>query len=468
MLKRKLLWTALLGSLVCLCGCGTADLKMAYEPARSPVPLHAAKMPRIFIDRVEDKTPKLFPYPAGPTMLKFDPPPETFLQEALRTELGRLGIAVVQERGQADAVLHATLTMNGFIVNTSTARQSTLSVLLSLALPAGNAIWENTLVGMGTEKATFLTQSVLERAARRALESVMAQIGPAFETQGVVAKIFGTGQAAPGPAPASAPAVATAPTAPAVRSDIDEPPAIRAPRRDKACAVVIGIRRYQHGLPEADFADADAVLMRKYLVDVLGYQDANTATLLNEQATKSGFEKFFESWLPNRVESGADVFVYFSGHGAPNPKTRDAYLVPYDGDPTYLDKTGYPLKRLYAELGKLPAGKVTVVLDSCFSGAGGRSVLAKGARPLMIVSPNEDIPANLAVLSAAGADQISYAYQDKGHGLFTYFFLKGVKAQAGSGALNMKAVFDYAAPQVANIARREYNADQVPLWSGKP
>ena len=254
---------------------------------------------------------------------------------------------------------------------------------------------------------------------------------------------------------------------PRVRSDVDELPSARIQQRDKAYAVVIGIRRYMLGLPEADFADADATLMKTYLVKTLGYQDVNVVMLINERATLSGFEKFIESWLPNRVQDGAEVFVYFSGHGAPNPKTGDAYMVPYDGDPTYLDKTGYPLKRLYAELAKLPARKVTVVMDSCFSGAGGRSVVSKGARPLVMVSAGEGAPEKLNVISAAAGDQISYTYQDKGHGLFTYFFLRGIKEQAGKKTLDMKAVFDYAAPQVANTARREYNADQVPQWSGK-
>jgi hypothetical protein len=190
MQRMKFLRAALLGCLLILCGCGTVDLKMAYEPATSPVPLRGEKMPRIFLDRVEDKTPQTFPHPAGPTMLRFDPPPEVFLREALQTELGRLGIPVVTERGQADVILQATLAMNGFIVNTSTTRRSTLTVLLSLKPPAGVPIWENTVVGTGTEEATFLTPAVLQRAARRALTSVMDQIGPMFEKQEVIVKIF--------------------------------------------------------------------------------------------------------------------------------------------------------------------------------------------------------------------------------------------------------------------------------------
>ncbi|MCX8023253.1 MAG: hypothetical protein N2745_10835, partial [Syntrophorhabdaceae bacterium] len=68
-----------------------------------------------------------------------------------------------------------------------------------------------------------------------------------------------------------------------------------------------------------------------------------------------------------------------------------------------------------------------VKLDSCFSGAGGRSVLAKGARPLVIMSDIKTIPPNMAVLSATQGTQISVSSPEKGHGIFTYYFLKALK-----------------------------------------
>jgi uncharacterized caspase-like protein len=193
---------------------------------------------------------------------------------------------------------------------------------------------------------------------------------------------------------------------------------------------------------------------------VLGVPEENLALLGDERATKSDFEKYFERWLPNRVEKGDEVYVYFSGHGAPNPKTGESYLVPYDADPTYIEQTGYPIKKMLEQLGKLPAKRVLLVMDSCFSGAGGRSVIARGARPLVSVIQN-DVPRGLTVISASAGDQISNSYQEKRHGLFTYYFLKGLKEKGG----DFRAVFDYLKPQVSRVARREYNADQVPQWT---
>jgi uncharacterized caspase-like protein len=158
--------------------------------------------------------------------------------------------------------------------------------------------------------------------------------------------------------------------------------------------------------------------------------------------------------------------VYYSGHGVPNPKTGDAYLVPYDGDPSFIDETGYSLKRLYTALGKLPAKEVLVALDSCFSGAGGRSVIAKGARPLVMnLQSTTVLPKNMAILSASSGEQISSTYDEKGHGLFTYFLLKGIKNEdvvKQDGSLDVSSLYDYIKPQVSSIARKKYNNEQTP------
>ena len=124
--------------------------------------------------------------------------------------------------------------------------------------------------------------------------------------------------------------------------------------------------------------------MAEYLTKVMGYPEENVVTLTNDRAFLTDFIKYFEKWLPNNVEKDSSVFIYYSGHGAPNTKTGDAYLVPYDGDPSFIEQTGYPLKKLYESLNKLQAKEIIVALDSCFSGAGGKSVIAKGARPLVM------------------------------------------------------------------------------------
>lgn len=251
-----------------------------------------------------------------------------------------------------------------------------------------------------------------------------------------------------------------------IKSDIDELPLIKAKPNKNAYAIVIGIENYRQKLPRADFAASDAKLMSEYLIRVMGYPEENIVTLLDDRASYVDLAKYFEKWLPDNVEKDSAVFVYYSGHGAPNPKTGDAYLVPYDGDPSFIDQTGYSLKRMYDALGKLPAKEVIVALDSCFSGAGGRSVIAKGARPLVInLQGRTALSKNMTVLAASAENQISSTYDEKGHGLFTYFLLKGIKNEdvvKPDGSLRMDDLFGYLKPRVERIARKQYGNEQTP------
>ena len=254
------------------------------------------------------------------------------------------------------------------------------------------------------------------------------------------------------------------------KSDIDVLPSINVKENRNSYAVVIGIENYRQKLPHADFATADARIVTEYLTKVMGYPEKNVVTLTNENATKGDFEKYFEKWLSNNVEKDSTVFVYYSGHGAPNTKTGDAYLVPYDGDPSFIAETGYSLKRMYDALGKLQAKEIIVALDSCFSGAGGRSVIAKGARPLVMnLQGNMALSRNITVLSASSGEQISSTYDEKGHGLFTYFLLKGIKNEdviKQDGSIKMDDLFGYIKPQVERIARKQFNNEQTPQLIG--
>ena len=269
-------------------------------------------------------------------------------------------------------------------------------------------------------------------------------------------------RANPGAAVAAAPAAAAAP-APAPRepySDIDAPRG-RAAERPDDFALVIGIEDYQ-SVPKADFGARDAKTVRRHL-EAMGFPARNIISLEGSQATSSKLRSYLEEWLPLNVKPSSTLFVYYSGHGAPDAKTGDAYLVPWDGDPKFLKSTALPLKTFYASLLRTKARRVVVALDACFSGAGGRSVLAQGARPL-VARTAEILPSEgrLTVLAAASGDEITGTLQDQGHGVFTYHLLKGLSADPKASA---QSLFGYLKPRVQDDARRD-NREQTPVLSG--
>jgi hypothetical protein len=255
------------------------------------------------------------------------------------------------------------------------------------------------------------------------------------------------------------------PRAPA-DSDVDHPRR-RLPQDPKSFAVIIGVEKYSNDLPDAKYAEHDAAAVRASLV-ALGCPERNIKFLTGARATKSNLEAYIEDWLPRNVKPDSKVFIYFSGHGAPDPQSSQAYLVPIDGDPNYLDKTAYPVKKLYASLNKLKAKQIIVALDSCFSGAGGRSVLAEGARPLVSqVDASVSRDSKITLFAAASPREITSTLKEQGHGMFTYYFLKGLEGAAAddSGSVTAQGLYDYLKPQVQDAASRQ-NRDQTPLLEG--
>lgn len=308
-------------------------------------------------------------------------------------------------------------------------------------------------------KRVEVAQYLIENGARPANENERAAIEKMLEERGLSLSTLLQSPSAP----VSVPALAV------LNSDVDELPLVKVKQNKNSYAIVIGIESYRQKLPKADFASHDAKIISEYLTKTMGYPEENVITLINDRALKSDMEKYFDRWLANNVEENGRVFIYYSGHGAPNTKTGDAYLVPYDGDPTFIAETGYSISRLYESLGKLKAREITVVLDSCFSGAGGRSVLAKGAKPLVVMINTPNIQKNISVMSASSGDQVSSAYEEKGHGLFTYFLLKGIKNEdvvKPDGSVAISDLFGYLKPQVERIARKQFNNEQTPQLIG--
>lgn len=243
-------------------------------------------------------------------------------------------------------------------------------------------------------------------------------------------------------------------------SDIDAP-ARMLPERPDDIALVIGIEDYQ-SVPNADYGLRDAKTAQRHL-EALGFPSRNIVSLTGSEATASKLRGYFEEWLPLNVKPNSNLFVYYSGHGAPDVQSGDAYLVPWDGDPKFLKSTALPLKKIYADLSKTKAKRVIVALDACFSGAGGRSVLAKGARPLVgKIVDAAPVGANMTILAAASGDEITGSLDEQGHGMFTYHLFKGLAADPKSSA---DSLFKYLTPRVQDDARRQ-NRVQTPVLAG--
>jgi hypothetical protein len=249
----------------------------------------------------------------------------------------------------------------------------------------------------------------------------------------------------------------------------DIPPRSKAGAASGNVAVVVGLGRYREkNIPGVKYAVRDAEVMARYLQNVGGVAAEDMKVLTDDGATRSDLEAYLEDWLPRRVKPDSTVFFYYAGHGAPDPTGKEAFIVPFEGHPDFPAKL-YPLNRLYAALAKLPAKAVVVMLDSCFSGAGGRGVSQAGARPLVSMHEPSGLDPRLAVLTGASGSQVTSDLDKVEHGLFTYFMLKGMRGDADAdrdGTITLGELYPFVRAGVSERASRELNRDQTPTLIG--
>ncbi len=248
-------------------------------------------------------------------------------------------------------------------------------------------------------------------------------------------------------------------------SDVDKAP-FKLKERAHDFAFIVGVEKYKN-VPEARFAERDAAAFRAHAA-ALGVPEANIVYLSGAEATRPKIQAYLDEWLPKNVKEDSTLFFYYSGHGAPDAETKQAFLLPWDAEPQFLQSTAYALKDVYASLNKLKAKRVIVALDSCFSGAGGRSVIAPGIRPLVTkINPTQDA-GRLVIFAAASGEQVSGSLDDQGHGVFTYYFLKGIEASAKGPADDFTAnsVYFYLKPRVEDASARQ-NRTQTPQLAGQ-
>ena len=234
----------------------------------------------------------------------------------------------------------------------------------------------------------------------------------------------------------------------------------------QAYAVVIGISQYREEvIPTVAYAVKDAEAVAQLLETQGGIPKSHIRLLTDAKATGNDLRSVGQ-WLRMRVKPESAVYVYYAGHGTPDPKTGTAYLVPWDGHPDYPEGL-YSLSALYDALNALPAKHIVVMLDSCFSGSAGRSVLPKGARPMVLSLENPLLATGkVVVLAAATGSQISSDYEKAEHGLFTHVLLNGLGYAADAdqdGFVTLKELYPYLRQHVSDLAVQELDREQTPV-----
>lgn len=203
--------------------------------------------------------------------------------------------------------------------------------------------------------------------------------------------------------------------------------------------IAIGNENYSL-VPKVAFANNDMNIFAQYCQKTLGipmqnirkYKDATFGSML------SALNDIKE--IADAYNGDMNVIFYYAGHGIPNEKDQTAYLLPTDADGKSTEVC-FPLARLYKELGELNAKSVIVFMDACFSGAQRGNGMLASARGVAIKAKEQKPMGKLIVLTAASGEETAYPYNEKGHGMFTYFLLKKLNESKGDCSLGELAEY---------------------------
>lgn len=229
-------------------------------------------------------------------------------------------------------------------------------------------------------------------------------------------------------------------------------------RNENTFALILANENYKN-VDDVPFALNDGRSFRRYCEEVLGVPSENIICELNvtgnEMTDAIDRMKDFQ-----RAYEQMKLIVYFSGHGLPDPRTNESYLLPTDASPRNIS-TGYKLSKFYQELTAYHPASVTVFLDACFSGTKKDGVMMDKDARGVIITPREETPTtNMVVFSACTGNETAYPYANQKHGLFTYFLLK--KLQEDKGKTSYKHLAEYISRNVKQHSIRLNGKLQTP------
>src|SRR3989338_4447689 len=125
------------------------------------------------------------------------------------------------------------------------------------------------------------------------------------------------------------------------------------------------------------------------------------------------------------------------------------------------------MKDLYKQMEDIKAKSITIVIDACFSGKSEVDTpVIKSASPIFFEVFNPLLKVkNSVVLTSSAGKQISSWYHKKRHGLFTYYFLQGLRSKAdgdNDGRITVHELSAYVGKNVSEQAMVLYNREQTP------
>lgn len=210
----------------------------------------------------------------------------------------------------------------------------------------------------------------------------------------------------------------------------------------KIWLLLVGIDRYQDAaLPTLRYSAIDCQGVSEALLEATQSFPQQAVRIFHDRGADPPILDNIRNSLARIATEARErdtVLLYFSGHGILDPHTRQAVLCLADTYKENAIETGLSLAELLQYLDKCEARSQLVWLDACHSGGmtwrGARGERETLSNPtLQLVEGLRQRAARsrgfYAMLSC-DRDQQSWEFPQLGHGVFTYYLMRGLRGEA--------------------------------------
>ncbi len=199
--------------------------------------------------------------------------------------------------------------------------------------------------------------------------------------------------------------------------------------------------------------------------------------LNNQEATKAAILDGL-NWLKEKAESDPDatVFVYYSGHGWVDKKTKRYYLLQHDIKPTKMAISALSAETFTDALRQIQAERLLVVIDSCHAAGMATSKeadleLDEEFDDFVRFAPSKGFIDELkqgkgrVVFTSSEGEQKSWI-KDESSSIYTYHFLEALQGagnKPGDTEVRLSNLMDHLTTSVPESARK-LDQEQTPQF----
>jgi WD40 repeat protein/uncharacterized caspase-like protein len=231
----------------------------------------------------------------------------------------------------------------------------------------------------------------------------------------------------------------------------------------KLWLLLVGVNQYQdERLPSLRYSAVDCQGLATALADATqGFPHKQDYIHHDFVALQPLLAKVRESLtqITQAAQPQDTILFYFSGHGMLEPNSQQAILCLADTQTDDLLNTGLELQELLQLLGNSQAQTQLVWLDACHSG----SLTFLGARSeITPPTPSNPTPQIVELLRqkakqskgfyallSCDTNQQSWEFPELGHGVFTYYLMRGLRGEAADsqGLIDADGLYRYVYQQ---------------------